>query len=62
MNMPTACKVVTPECFYRGSTLLTTTLSSLSKGRGPVRRSPWIPALRDPQGREHRRTAKSMRE
>jgi hypothetical protein len=22
---------------------------------------PWIPALRDPQGREHRRTAKSMR-
>jgi hypothetical protein len=34
MNMPTACKVVTPECFYRGSTLLTTTLSSLSKGRG----------------------------
>ena len=27
-------KVVTPECFYRGSTRLTTTLSSLSKGRG----------------------------
>ena len=27
-------KIVTPECFHRGSTLLTTTLSSLSKGRG----------------------------
>ncbi len=25
---------VTPECFYRGSTLLTTTLSKPSKGRG----------------------------
>jgi hypothetical protein len=27
-------KVVTPECFYRGSNLLTMTLSSLSKGSG----------------------------
>jgi len=27
-------KGVTPECFYRGSTSLTTTLSSLSKGSG----------------------------
>ena len=40
MNLPAAFKVVTPECFYRGSTLLTTTLSRLSKGRGS---SPNIP-------------------
>jgi hypothetical protein len=40
MNLPTAFKVVTPECFYRGSTLLTKTLSRLSKGRGS---SPNIP-------------------
>jgi hypothetical protein len=37
-------KGVTPECFYRGSTLLTTTLSRLSKGRGSSPSFAWIPA------------------
>ncbi len=37
-------KVVTHECFYRGSTPLTTTLSSLSKGRGSSQSFAWIPA------------------
>jgi len=37
-------KGVTPECFNRGSTLLTTTLSSLSKGRGSSSDFAWIPA------------------
>ncbi len=35
---------VTPECFYRGSTLLTTTLSKPSKGRGSSSGLAWIPS------------------
>jgi hypothetical protein len=36
-------QVVTPERFNRGSTLLTTTLSCLSKGRGASPDSPGFP-------------------
>ncbi len=35
---------VTPECFDRGSTLLTTTLSKPSKGRGSSPDFSWIPS------------------
>jgi hypothetical protein len=35
--------LVTPECLYRGSTPLTTTLSSLSKGRGSSHNFTWSP-------------------
>jgi hypothetical protein len=55
-------RVVTPERLYRGSTMLTTTLSQVERVGGPVPTFPWIPALRDPQGREHCRTAKNIRE
>ena len=38
-------EVVTPECFYRGSTMLTTTLSRVEWVGGTVRTFPsWIPA------------------
>jgi hypothetical protein len=36
-------KVVTPECFYRGSTLLTTTLSHVEWVGGPVIASSGFP-------------------
>jgi len=36
-------KVVTPECFYRGSTVLTTTLSYVEWVGGPVRVSHGFP-------------------
>jgi hypothetical protein len=36
-------KVVTPECFYRGSTMLTTTLSQVEWVGGPARVSPGFP-------------------
>jgi hypothetical protein len=39
-----ATRICPPECFNRGSTLLTTTVSRLSKGRGPVPSFAWIPA------------------
>src|SRR5215813_14980079 len=51
---------VTPECFNRGSTLLTTTLSRLSKGRGSSPKFVWIPLRQAQCGEPSRATAKSM--
>ncbi len=39
-NLP---EVVTPECFYRGSTVLTTTMSHVEWVGGPFRVSPGFP-------------------
>jgi hypothetical protein len=39
----TFLQVVTPECFNRGSTVLTTTLSHVEWVGGPVRNSPGFP-------------------
>ncbi len=36
-------QVVTPECFNRGSTMITTTLSQAEWVGGPVRNSPGFP-------------------
>jgi len=40
---PRRCQVVTPECFNRGSTVLTTTLSNVEWSGGPVRNSSGFP-------------------
>ena len=41
-------KGVTPECFYRGSTVLTTTLSHVEWVGGPVRGSPVVSTVEPP--------------
>jgi hypothetical protein len=46
---------VTPECFNRGSTMLTTTLSRVEWVGGPVPVSPGFPTVREPHRPEGNR-------
>jgi hypothetical protein len=48
-------KGVTPECFNRGSTMLTTTLSHVEWVGGPVLVSPGFPTVREPYRAEGNR-------
>ena len=55
-------KGVTPECFNRGSTMLTTTLSQVEWVGGPVPVSPGFPTVRDPHRPEGDRGIEAFRE
>ncbi len=48
-------KGVTPECFNRGSTMLTTTLSHVEWVGGPIPVSPGFPTVREPHRPEGNR-------
>src|SRR6266436_6291157 len=53
-------KGVTPECFNRGSTVLTTTLSHVEWVGGPVPVSPGFPTVREPHRPEGNRGIKTF--